>query len=230
MNTNDYITHIKYAVAFAESQKSRISDANTKGVKVLPLHVEGYTSPKVKHLLNNLCSINDVNYLEIGVYKGATFTSAFFHNNGTFYGIDNWSVYSNNEKLLMEHIIKLSNKNQIVKFYDCDSFKFDLSLIKNKIDIYFYDGDHSYEAQKNALIYFQPVLSDVLIYVVDDTLDSAKEAVEKGTSDGIININYDIIYKHELPEDLCMGNPSINWWCGITIYILRKKQVSNAVF
>mgnify|MGYP001589658398 CR=1 FL=1 len=45
MNTNDYITHIKYAVAFAESQKSRISDANTKGVKVLPLHVEDSKTP-----------------------------------------------------------------------------------------------------------------------------------------------------------------------------------------
>lgn len=38
------------------------------------------SSPKVRHLLNNLCSLPSTSYLEIGTWKGSTWISALFQN------------------------------------------------------------------------------------------------------------------------------------------------------
>ena len=114
----ELIKHVNYSIENARRNISKIGDCNW------PLYIEGYTSGKIRHLLNNLCANNDnVNYLEVGTHKGATFISAAYRNAGTFIGLDNWSVYGNQEDVIYESINKLDNKQ-------------DIKFLRNQIIIY----------------------------------------------------------------------------------------------
>ena len=55
-------------------------------------NVEGLTSPRVRHFLNNLCSQEGAVYLEVGVYAGSTFCAAVQNNDMVAaYANDDWS-------------------------------------------------------------------------------------------------------------------------------------------
>ena len=55
-------------------------------------NVQGLTSARVRHFLNNLCSQEGAVYLEVGVYAGATFCAAVQNNDMVAaYANDNWS-------------------------------------------------------------------------------------------------------------------------------------------
>ena len=82
------IEHTKNSIFKAEKKISSLSDD--------VLSVAGMTSLKVKCLLNNLCSLPDCSYLEIGVWKGATFTAALYGNKASIrqaVAIDDWSEF-----------------------------------------------------------------------------------------------------------------------------------------
>ena len=75
MVSSKIIKHIEDSFNRAKEENSELND----GV----LDIKGLTSKKVKHFLNNICSIDDCRYFEIGVYEGATFCSAIYKNNLT---------------------------------------------------------------------------------------------------------------------------------------------------
>ncbi len=55
----------------------------------------GFTSPKVRHLLNNLGSLEGLDYLEVGVHRGATFVATNYKNAlASATAIDNWSEFA----------------------------------------------------------------------------------------------------------------------------------------
>ncbi len=93
----------------------------------------------------------------------------------------------------------------------------DVAKIKNKINIYFYDGEHTEESQCNALKYYYPVLADTFIYLVDDF---NYLCVRKGTKRGISEMNLKIIYKRYLKSN--RRNNAEGWWNGYFISILQK--------
>jgi hypothetical protein len=52
----------------------------------------GISSPRLKALINNICSKEGTNYLELGVYKGSTIISAAYGNPTTkLVGVENYS-------------------------------------------------------------------------------------------------------------------------------------------
>ena len=57
------------------------------------LAVEGYSSPLVRRLLNNLCDFDGCRYVEVGTWQGATALSASYLNRGSFKAIDNFSEF-----------------------------------------------------------------------------------------------------------------------------------------
>src|SRR3990170_4857741 len=70
------------------------------------LDIEGQSSPKVRHLLNNLCSFKNCKYLEIGSLLGSTFCSACYKNNLTrAVSIDNFSEFFLNDKATREKVL-----------------------------------------------------------------------------------------------------------------------------
>jgi hypothetical protein len=80
-----------------------------------------------------------------------------------------------------------------------------------------YDSGHSEEEQKNALVYFYPVLSNEFILCVDD-YDLLE--VQKGTQDGIKEMGLKIQF-----EKILIGNDHDNegWWRGYYVALLKKK-------
>ena len=66
---NNYTERIKTAVSKAIEGDSNITDE----IRVL----EGCSSPKIRHLLNNLIKSGD-RYLEVGCYKGSTSISSLY--------------------------------------------------------------------------------------------------------------------------------------------------------
>ena len=79
--TQEFITAV---LELSDSGRSKISERERD--------LFGLTSPRVKALVNNICSKEGTNYLELGVYKGSTIISAAYGNlSGKFVGVDNYS-------------------------------------------------------------------------------------------------------------------------------------------
>ena len=66
----------------ADNERSKISERERE------LH--GLSSIRLKCLVNNLCAAGKVNYLELGIYKGATLISSVFGNECKAVGVDNF--------------------------------------------------------------------------------------------------------------------------------------------
>jgi hypothetical protein len=56
--------------------------------------IVGLTSNRVRHLLNNLCQIDDAVYMEVGVYTGSTFFAALQGNVIKAYAVDHFNSES----------------------------------------------------------------------------------------------------------------------------------------
>lgn len=63
---------IEAALELADSGVSKLSERERE--------IYGLSSTRLRSLLNNLCSKEGTNYLELGVYKGATIISAMYGN------------------------------------------------------------------------------------------------------------------------------------------------------
>ncbi len=206
------ISHVEKSIQNADNLSSKLSTE--------ALAMTGFSSPRVRHLLNNLCSLPQNNYLEIGVWQGSTFISALYlneNNNKSAIGIDNWIEFGFSTKEFLQntaHFIKNVNFN----FFEADCFSINLDAFKDKISIFFYDGNHSFEAQKKAFTYFNPIFADVFIAVVDD-YDWSQ--VHAGTQAAIKELNYNVLYEKHL------SSPSLNnsesWWNGLYVAVISKK-------
>jgi hypothetical protein len=161
--------------------------------------MSGLTTPKIKYLLNNLVNFPEANYLEIGINRGATLAASLYKNNiNSSYAIEISTLYN---KLLIENKEKF-NLNYTYLNEDC--FKVDLSKIKNKINIYLFDGEHTYEDHYKSLEYYYSVLDNEFIFIVDDWVnknDSAYKSwkqVSDATRAVISDLKLNILYEKEL--------------------------------
>ncbi len=207
------VSHIENAILGAKVEVSKLNS----GV----LEIEGFSSCKIRHFLNNLFEAENINYLEIGVFTGSTFISALYKNKvNSAYIIDNWSEFGEYCKGdVKTQFLNNAEKHGINNFtlLEEDCFKLDLSKIKDKINIYFYDGEHTEESQCNALKYYYPVLADTFIYLVDD-FDYPH--IRKGTRCGIVKMNLKVRYEKYLESNI--SNNVNGWWNGYFISILQK--------
>jgi hypothetical protein len=205
IDTYSTIKHIENAITGAEQEHSKLTPE--------AFEPPGFTSPKIRHFLNNLGTLSNLHYLEIGVHKGATFVATNFQNNLlSSVAVDNWSEFaqdgfSKNE--FSKYCTKLLNPASY-QFFETDCFTMTKEQLPNLINLYFYDGCHSYEAQLNALTYFYPFLDDTFIFLVDDWNWPDPKA---GTKQSISNLNLKIILEKELTE---------GWWNGFYISLLQK--------
>jgi hypothetical protein len=81
----DWIAHVTAALFSTYRGASKLPDDI--------LAVEGYSSPLVRRLLNNLCDFDGCRYVEVGTWQGATALSASYLNRGSFKAIDNFSEF-----------------------------------------------------------------------------------------------------------------------------------------
>lgn len=197
-----------------------------KGISKLDektLGIQGWTSVRIKHLLNNIMELPNTNYLEIGTFRGSTFCSALFGNElESSYAIDNWSEFKTPGDLAKKAFLE-NTKDFNFNYFEKDCWELDTSKIQDKINVYLYDGAHTYDDQYNALKYYYPVLDDEFIFMVDDFDPTGIwERVERGTRDSIRDLDLEIVYENHLKAD--RKNDPNTWWGGFYISILRKSK------
>ena len=84
--TTDLIRHVEASIGRAERGESKLDRA--------AFRPRGFTSAKVRHLLNNLGSLEGLDYLEVGVHRGATFLATNYENElSSAVAVDNWSEF-----------------------------------------------------------------------------------------------------------------------------------------
>jgi hypothetical protein len=213
-----------------------IETANS-GVSKLPpaiLNMDGMSTHKTRHLFNNLGAWNGINYLEVGIWKAATSCSVIYNNTIIATLIDNFSQFSDmnfnpsNKNLgdaKQQAIINLSMtklwspRNSNIELIDADCFTYDLNKFKNKINFYFFDGEHSIETQHKAFSYYYDVLDQNFLAIIDDFDDQNTEgATEKSFYDLGMTISEKWHLKGNGAEPF---NPNF-WWNGLGIYLIRK--------
>ena len=199
----------------------RMSILKEKGVR-------GMSTENIRFLLNEIVKkfAKRGTYLEVGIFRGCSLLSAALFNPSTrCIGIDNFSEFNynsdgwrqsdnlNNEEELKKNLAKFPN-TQNIEWYKGDYKK----VIKNlfakepnlKVNVYFYDGEHSYENQLEGLKIMLPYLSKRSIIIVDDL---NWEQVEKANTDFIKkNPDFKSVIKIKTK-----ANCSEDWWNGIEI-------------
>jgi hypothetical protein len=202
------IEHVIRSINNAENHQSKL-DQNV-------LNIDGMSSPKIRHFLNNIVDMPNAKYLEVGTWKGSTLCSALYNNSPNFaVAIDNFSEFSGPRAELRNNVSNYVRCN--LTFYDQDCFKFDKSLLSDKVNIYLYDGNHSRESHERALTYFIDVLDDTFIYICDDW---NFPEVPLGTQDAFDKLNLTIEKAWVLPAN--HNGDTKNWWNGFYVAVIRK--------
>ncbi len=215
LNYQDFlIQHVKDSINNAELGISKISS------EILDL--DGMSGNKVRHFLNNICSLPNGKYLEIGVWQGSTFVSALYNNNlSEAIAIDNWSEFQGPKELFKNNLSRFL-PSTFYSFYECDCFNFDLKNIKNKINIYFYDGGHTQEDQRLAFTYYNEIFEDTFIAIVDDY---NWKQVQDGTQKAFKELGYKVLFQQYLPTDSQIVGDSASWWNGIYVAVVSKNKL-----
>ena len=197
-------------------------------------NVEGLTSPRVRHFLNNLCSQEGAVYLEVGVYAGSTFCAAVQNNDMVAaYANDNWSQPNlqparDDMDLALENVTVDTFVKNLQENITTDSLDFDIKVLngdssqlgkkdfEHDVNVIFYDGDND---QLKMIEFYTQMLTftqDVFTLVVDDA------NVEKNVEVTKQFIEYNglkVLYERELLND----QEDINmWWNGLYVVVVSK--------
>jgi len=201
------IDYIKEALVKTDLYESKLIDE--------VLELDAMAGKKTKIFYNNICSIPDARYLEIGLWKGGSFCAAMYNNEMTCLGIDDWSQFGGPRETFLNNYDKYKgiNKAQIL---EKDCWTVPVEEI-GKFNIYLYDGEHSLEAHDKALSYYLPCLDDEFIFIVDDWNDQL--GIQLTTLQAISDNNLEILYKKDIYTH---KEPVIDWYNGMGIFVLKK--------
>lgn len=206
---------MKYGKHIEESFKKAENNESKLPIEILRLR--GHSGVKTRHLYNNLCGIDGINYLELGLFTGSTFVSSLFQNNISATGVD-----LEIKKEFRENVDNHKGWDN-VNLIEGDAFELDVSTL-GKFDIYLYDGNHSKESHEKSLTYFIDCLNDSFIFIVDDW---NWLGVREGTEDAINKLGLVINYEKEIRTTSDDTHPKIkcqnsDWHNGICVYELTK--------
>lgn len=217
----EYIKRIDESCAKAFVRQSNLDagDFTNPDCKTHWRGVESMNQPEYLHLLNNLCSYPDVVHMHIGFWKGGSlFPCLEGHPDTKVYGVDSFfdkidpSLY----ETFQEHSSRLGYDGKY-ELFDCKYTDLDLSLITDKINFHLYDADHAEEHQFWGLVRFEPVLSDVFIFLVDGYNE---KLIYDGTWRALNLPQWEVCYKKEL-----WGHEHGEWHTGHALFVLRKTDV-----
>jgi hypothetical protein len=212
----ELISHVQISLQNGEKEISKLTKKALK--------IPGMSSAKVRHFLNNLCSLPRANYLEIGCWKGSTWIAALFENESQIssaVAIDNWSEFGGPQHSFQKNCSKF-----LPDFgYRCFSgncFEMDLrSIFSQPVNIYFYDGNHSALSQELAFTYYNDILDDAFIAVIDDWNWAE---VQLGTRNAFEKLHYEVLFERALPAKP-EGGDKKQWWNGLYVAVIRRSKI-----
>lgn len=188
--------------------------------------LEGMSSRRFRFFLNLLPKkIDKPRYLEVGLWKGSTFCSAIWNNASlTAAGVDNWSLFGGPKEACLENVKKFSEGNPKISVIDSDFKKVTYTKLQGSpFNIYFYDGGHSYEEQRDCLKIVDAALDNKFLFIVDDY--NWKE-VREGTKDALKG--YNVLYQFEVRTTMddshsSQSNTYSNHHNGLFVAVLQKR-------
>jgi hypothetical protein len=209
------IKHLETCFEKAYNLESKIS----QGIK----DMQGMTGEMTRHFYNNLLTLKDARYLEIGTWMGSSSCAAMYKNKAHVVLMDDFSGFGSPRQIMIENFIEYRGDND-AEFIEADCFKFDISRFKKKFNIYLFDGDHSEESQYKAVKYYLPCMDDTFILVIDDWNWSA---VRNGTNRAIKDNNLNVLWSKEIiltknDEHTPNEEARKTWWNGIGVFVLKK--------
>ncbi len=183
--------------------------------------IGGFTSPNIRHILNNLGAIS-TNYYEIGALVGASLVSTLYGNDHLqATSCDNFSLFSTEQQDSRTQFFENCNKfvpNRF-KLLEKDFQTVVKEDLPAGIDLFFSDGPHSYEEQRQAITYTVPFLADEAIIVIDDFQWQNPCA---GTMKGLKESDIDILWCCTLDSGVRSGCGDRDWWNGLGIFLIKK--------
>lgn len=233
----------KVTVALARASLE-LSDNERSKLTEREREIFGLTSLKVKALINNLCSKDNTNYLEIGVYKGSTLISALAGNNKTkAYGVENFTyddrepkkrapdggIWENMKSQLYSNIERYQDPDSGVNtdnitIIENDFKKVDWSTLP-KFDLCFFDispvSDEDYDA------FFEKTLTAMLpqSVVIFTNYSNDLHATQLTNA---LNRHKDKIDVQWKEQRISSGlSDATHYYSGICVLGIKKKAVSN---
>lgn len=214
------VAHVENSLENAFRNKSKVT------ADVLAL--EGMSGRMTRHFYNNICSLPDARYLEVGTWKGSTLCSAMCGNQMRAVAIDNWSEFNGPRDEFMANFNRFKGDNDVTVI-EKNCFEVDPTTMgPGSFNIYMYDGQHEEESHFQALNHFTSVLTDDFIYIIDDW---NWRCVRDGTMRSIERNNLEILYMNTVrtswnevqpPDHIAFHNG--DWHNGMAVFVLRKRK------
>jgi hypothetical protein len=104
-----------------------------------------------------------------------------------------------------------------------NTFDYAPADVLGPIDLYLYDAQHSYEAERQAVTHFLPAMADTFIMCKDDWQYGD---VKRATIDGLLDSSCEILFQQELLNDEPYNEEehrNFQWWRGYAVFLLKKK-------
>ncbi|NEO55487.1 MAG: class I SAM-dependent methyltransferase [Okeania sp. SIO3B5] len=170
----------------------------------------------IGYLINEITKFlePDECYLNIGCWRGYSFFAGVLNHNCFSIGIDNFSEFGGPKAEFLKDYEQVKHPKS--SFFDLDYQEYFESYhnTDTKIGFYFYDGNHSYDHQKESLDVAKPYFSKNVIILVDDTnTNEARSATLEFVKEN--HPHYEIIF-----DQLTYINGHPTFWNGLMI--LRK--------
>jgi predicted O-methyltransferase YrrM len=189
--------------------------------------ISGLSCHRVRHLLNSICSNQEIKYLEVGAYLGSTFCAAIQNNTLEAYAVDNWKITDiqpaeNNVKIEQSSYeefklnVKKYKGNSKIRVINADVKNLVPKDFHSKVNFVFYDGDHNYQEQLEALEVIKDLVEDTFIVILDD---ANFEGVVESADEFIYKNHYKILFERKFLNSI---EDDKMWWNGLYILILQK--------
>lgn len=221
-----------------------LSDVGQSKISERERELFGLSSVRLRALINNLCSIKDTNYLELGVYRGATLISAMFGNpTCKAVGVDNfkyeerelkrWApegdIWNNMKTQLMTNIERYNDRDSHVNTKNITIRQGNFEELdwsdSPKFNVVFYDitptNDMLYDAFFTKIV---PILSldSVVIFSNYSNERHSKEL------DAALIRHADLVEVQWKKNRISGGtSDSTHYYSGIAIVGLKKKLVKT---
>jgi hypothetical protein len=211
MDIQSWIEHINKAYDDAYNNKSKLSDDI--------ITMKGMSGKQTRHLYNNICNKDGITYLEVGTYTGSSLISSIYKNNITAYAVENWSEFEGPKEEFISNVQKLlSNEPYIL--IEKDFHQVTEEDVTKKIDIFMYDGMHTYDCQYESIKYFYPFYADTFIILVDDWFFPI---VSEPTLKALGELDITIHHKLEIVTQEEFGDGKETFWNGFGLFLCSKK-------
>lgn len=174
------------------------------------------SSPKVRHLLNNLCVRSDCRYLQVGAGPGVASLVAAMQGNDLLHATV--FVEPGESLTFARDMCDKYAPGALVNMLDFDFRTVDSTALGTH-DVYLYDGHQDAQSYRLALSHLAPALDDVFVLVVDDW---NFRRTRLATRRILAELKWGVMFDVALPAH--GGHDRRRWWNGLFVAVVDKRQ------